>query len=382
MRILFTSVALCGHFYPLVPLAWTFRGLGHEVLVAVADDFVPEVLRAGLPSVSCGPAADFAGFAAEGATDALEARRYGNGRVFGRNAARNLPGLLSIVDSWRPDLVLSERAEAAGPVAASVHGVPSVELQWGIPLLGEYRAAAEDELGPHLARLGVPAVPRPATVLNPWPPSMRQAHAVTQRRMRNVPYDGQARVPGWVWQPKSRPRVCLTLGTVLPRLGLDGMSEIVIPMLHALARLGVEVVVAVEDAVAAGWPPLPAVVTHVGRMPLSHVLRACDVVIHHGGQGTALTALGAGKPQLVLPVFDDQLDNAAAVVAAGAGLRLPPGEVDPGTVADRCAELLGQQAFRHAAAGIAAEIETQPSLAAVAGDLTALAEAARRPNAA
>ena len=32
MRVLFTSVALCGHFYPLVPLAWTFRALGHDVL--------------------------------------------------------------------------------------------------------------------------------------------------------------------------------------------------------------------------------------------------------------------------------------------------------------------------------------------------------------
>jgi hypothetical protein len=43
--------------------------------------------------------ADFAGFAAEGATARRPARRYGSGRVFGRNAARNLPRLLSIVDS-------------------------------------------------------------------------------------------------------------------------------------------------------------------------------------------------------------------------------------------------------------------------------------------
>jgi UDP:flavonoid glycosyltransferase YjiC (YdhE family) len=70
------------------------------------------------------------------------------------------------------------------------------------------------------------------------------------------------------------------------------------------------------------------------------------------------------------------------VVAAGAGLRLPPGAADPDAVADRCAELLGRPAFRRAAAGIAAEIATQPSLADVAGDLTDLAEAARRSNAA
>lgn len=184
--------------------------------------------------------------------------------MFGRNAARNLPGLLSIVDSWRPDLVLGERAEAAGPVAAAAAGVPAVELQWGIPLLREYRIAAEDELEPHLDRLGVAAAPPPMTVLNPWPPSLRRSHAVRQRRMRNVPYDGQARVPDWVWQPRKRPRICLTLGTVLPRFGPGGGAEVVMPMLHALARLDVEVVVAVEDEVVAAWPPLPAVVTHAG----------------------------------------------------------------------------------------------------------------------
>jgi UDP:flavonoid glycosyltransferase YjiC (YdhE family) len=373
MRVLFTSAALCGHFYPLVPLAWTFRALGHDVLVAVADSFVPEVLRAGLPSVSCGPPADFTGFTAMGGLDTLAARRRANGRVFARNAAANLPGITSIVRSWRPDLVLSERAESAGPVAAAAYGVPAVELQWGVAPLAEYRSAAAEELAAHLRRLGTTTVPAPAAVLNPWPPSLRLGHAVGQRRMRNVPYDGDARVPGWVWAPRERPRVCLTLGTVLPRLGIDGTSAIVIPMLEELGRLDVDVVVAVEDAVAAAWPPLPAAAKQVGRMPLSHVLRACDLAVHHGGQGTALTALGAGNPQLVLPVFDDQLDNAEAVVTAGAGRRLLPPQVSPEAVAGACRTLLGEPAFGRAAARIAAEITAQPSLAEVAAELAGLA---------
>ncbi len=51
-------------------------------------------------------------------------------------------------------------------------------------------------------------------------------------------------------------------------------------------------------------------------------------------------------------------------------------------VADRCAELLGQQAFRQAAAAIAAEIAAQPSLAAVAADLAALDDPGCRLHAA
>ncbi|WP_410623585.1 hypothetical protein [Amycolatopsis sp. cmx-8-4] len=51
-------------------------------------------------------------------------------------------------------------------------------------------------------------------------------------------------------------------------------------------------------------------------------------------------------------------------------------------VADRCAELLGQQAFRQAAAAIATEIAAQPSLADVAADVAALAAPGRPLNAA
>lgn len=373
MRVLFTSVALPGHYFPLVPLAWACRSRGHDVVVAAAENFVAEVLRSGLPSVSCGPPADFTGFTTAQRQDTLAQRRYGNGRVFGRNAARNLKGILAIVRAWRPDVIVSERAESAGPVAAVVSGVPVIELQWGVPALAEYRQAADDELAEDLRRLGLDTLPEPHAVLNPWPPSLRLAHAAGHRSMRNVPYDGDARVPAWVWAPRSRPRVCLTLGTVLPRLGMDGMSEIVIPLLESLGRLDVEVAVAVEDKIAATWPPLPAAARHVGRMPLSQVLRASDVAIHHGGQGTALTALGAGNPQLVLPVFDDQFDNADAVVRSGAGLRLLPAELTPGAVAGACLELLSDPRFAHAAVTIAEEISAQPGLDEIVDGLEALA---------
>jgi UDP:flavonoid glycosyltransferase YjiC (YdhE family) len=49
--------------------------------------------------------------------------------------------------------------------------------------------------------------------------------------------------------------------------------------------------------------------------------RACAVV-HHGGVGTTAQALRAGKPQLVVPFFADQPDNAARIVRLGAGRSL------------------------------------------------------------
>jgi UDP:flavonoid glycosyltransferase YjiC (YdhE family) len=373
MRILFTTVPLPGHFYPLVPLAWACRAMGHDVLVATSEDFVPEVMRSGLPATAIGPVASFAGLTAKGDPDEIAGRRRVNGRVFARIAAGNLPGALSLVDSWRPNIVVSERAEAAGPIAAATHALPGAELHWGVAPLVEYRAEAAELLAPDLAALGLSALPVPRLALNPWPSSLRRPYAAGHRRMRNVPYDGDSRVPGWALRTREVKRVCLTLGTLLPRLGEDGAYETVLPVVERLAALGIEMVIAVDEKVAVKWPALPAAVRHAGRLPLSQVLPACDVSIHHGGQGTALTAIGAGKPQLVLPMLDDQFENADAVVSSGAGLCLRPEEMTPHGVAERCLELLHDPGFAVAATDLAAEMAAQPSLVELVGELAASA---------
>jgi UDP:flavonoid glycosyltransferase YjiC (YdhE family) len=373
MRALFTTVGLSGHFFPLVPLAWACRAAGHEVLVATAEHFVPTVVRTGLPTVPCGPPADFVALgAAEAVSDGLSRRRHAHGQVFGRIAASGLAGTAELVDSWQPDIVVSERAEFAGPVAAAARGVLRAELRWGVAELTEYRSAAAAVLG---------GLPEPDLVLDPWPPSLRLAHARGHRSLRHVSYNGDARVPDWTVGPRSRPRVCLTLGTVVPRLGAAGLPNLVVETLDRLAGLGFELVVAVADDIAATWPPLPAAVRHAGHVPLAPAMAACDALIHHGGQGTSLTALEAGRPQLVLPQFDDQLDNADAVVRAGAGLRLST-DLTPAKVADACAVLLATPAHRTAARAVAAEIHEQPSPAQVVADLEDLVTRDTRPTAA
>lgn len=372
MRILFTTVGLSGHFFPLVPLAWAARSLGHEVLVATPADFLATVLRSGLPAASCAPTGDL--LTLVGVTSgSVEDCRHANGRAFGRSAARTLPDVMSLVEGWAPDLVVSERAEFAGPIAAYVNGVPQVELQWGVAALPEYRAAGDAELAEELAALGLPGLPRPVRVLNPWPPSLRLAHAADHRSLRHVSYNGDAHVPEWLWEPRRKPRICLTLGTVLPHVGPDKVSETVVAQLEALASLDAELVVAVDDRVAATWPRLPESVRHVGRLPLAQALRSCDVAIHHGGQGTSLTALDAGVPQLVLPVFDDQLDNADAVVRSGAGLQIPAEEATPVAVVEYCVELLERPRFARRAARVAAEIARQPLPIDLVGGLQELA---------
>lgn len=358
MRVLFTTVALPGHFLPLVPLAWAFRSFGHEVLVAASEEFVPTVLRTGVPVASCGPLPDFVDLLDSPEENADESR-HARGRAFGRIAALALPKVRTLIESWRPDLVISERAEFAGPLAAAALDVPRVEYQWGVAALDEYSEGAAAELGVEL--------PEPAMVLNPWPPSLRLAHAAGQQSVRYVPFNGDALLPDWVLEPRQRPRICLTLGTLLPRFGADRAHEFLLPIVERLAVLGAELVVAVDPEVTVGWPLLPDAVRHVGWLPLAQVLPSCDVLVHHGGQGTSLTALATGTPQVVLPRIDDQWNNGDAVVSAGAGLRLAPEEVTATSVAEACQEMLEGARFGLAAKLVAEEMAAQPCVSEIVG---------------
>lgn len=377
MRILFTTAPLSGHFFPLVPLAWAARSLGHDVLVATSEDYVPTVLRSGLPVLACGPAGDFLAAAGAAAVGGRTERRRAHGRALAGIAAANLPRLAAVVRSWRPDLVVSERAEFAGPIAAAAAGVPRVEVRWGVAPLVEFRAAAAVALERELRAFGHNGLPEPDRVLCPWPPSLRPPDAAPgrgiQHGIRHVPYNGDAHLPAWLLAPATRPRLCLTLGTVLPHLDAASVSTVVLPALDLLAAKGIEFVIAVDEDVLSTWPRVPAGTRHAGRLPLSEVLATCDATVHHGGQGTSLAALAAGCPQLVLPHFDDHFENADAIVRAGAGERLLPAELTPWTVAKRVLDLFASARVRHAAAAVAAEIAAQPSPVEVVTRLETLA---------
>ncbi len=67
-------------------------------------------------------------------------------------------------------------------------------------------------------------------------------------------------------------------------------------------------------------PEVPANV-HVERwVDEADVLTHAFVAVGHGGAGTTLSALAAGCPLLVVPLFGDQPTNAVRVAAAGAGV--------------------------------------------------------------
>jgi MGT family glycosyltransferase len=118
--------------------------------------------------------------------------------------------------------------------------------------------------------------------------------------------------------------------------------------------------------------PAPHNVSVVQAAPHAAALPDTDVVVTHGGHGTVMKALAAGVPLVVLPMGRDQLEIAARVVAAGAGVRLKP-SASPAKIAAAVRTLLDDEQYRRSARRLAAAIAEQTATDRALAELEDLA---------
>lgn len=88
-------------------------------------------------------------------------------------------------------------------------------------------------------------------------------------------------------------------------------------------------VVITMPAGAADLGPLPANVRVEQFVPHGPVLARSAVAVTHGGMGATQKALSAGVPCVVVPFGRDQLEVAARVKHAHAGVRISKGKLTP-----------------------------------------------------
>jgi MGT family glycosyltransferase len=99
-------------------------------------------------------------------------------------------------------------------------------------------------------------------------------------------------------------------------------AKIVQRVLDALGKCPVTGLVTLGPALAPVDLRLPRNVVARPFVPHGAVLPNARLVITHAGLGTVMAALANGVPLLCIPLKNDQFENAARVVAVGAGLRL------------------------------------------------------------
>ncbi|MEZ3182536.1 DUF1205 domain-containing protein [Streptomyces pimonensis] len=391
MRVLVTSTPAPTHFTPLVPLAWALRAAGHEVLVAAQPDVMDAVRSAGLNGVSIGPwfHGDDMMLALVGDKRPVEAIPRTPPEALGQlgytwmvHTRYMLPEQLAFAREYRPDLIVADPMDYGSLIVGGALGVPVVHHRWcADPISGPARRA----MAPHLRRwctdAGVPGLPDPDLVLDPCPPTLQHPDAEPGTPIRYVPYNGNGVFPSWLAElrdgstertPRGR-RVVVSLGTYTLLLNGTSLLGRVLGAFDGLPDTEVIATVPVRHRDEVG--AVPANVRVVDPTPLHLLVPGSDLVVHHGGAGTVLSALVSGVPQLALPQLGDTFANSDRLAATGAGITLDTAQAqdDPARLREAVEQLLTDPGYAKTAGELRQEMADMPTPAEVVAVLERLA---------
>lgn len=375
MRILVTACPTYGHFFPLVPLCWALRSSGHEVLAAMPGKFSAIAGAAGIKSVRVSNEDHFYGHKDEAVKH--EGPQWGanesgthESRVIdsvihhvvdtyvpiSHSTAHSMVGL---AEQWQPDLMLHTPWEYAGPLAATLLGIPRVSHSWGVALPEQLARAEAEALKPLLSEWKVSGGIKEAVChLDICPPSLQYAKvpAIT-KHMQYISFNGAAPVEPWLLEPARRTRVCVSIGSVPIE---NGHAHLLENIITALARMDVEAFV-LTGGVTVQLDTIPENVHLITEnVPLNYLLPTCDFVIHHGGSGSTMTSTTLGLPQLAIPQMCDQFRHSERIADSGVGITLTSVLPDPNDIHRAAMELMRDDNYRATARKMQAENLRQP----------------------
>ncbi|MGH9177199.1 MAG: glycosyltransferase [Acidimicrobiales bacterium] len=373
MRVLCTCLPGHGHFNPMLALAQALARAGHEVAFATAADFCPRVERAGFTAFPAGlPLAAQMEQARQRFPDQDELSAMQRFEQFvprmlaGVAAPARAQGLFPVVEGWRPDLLVHDETEFAGPVVAAAAGILWADQSVGILRPLSMARLAGEVLAPLAERHGADVGPNGGLFrylyLDVAPPSLQSdeiGQVPVAHPVQNAAIDPGAEgeeLPDWVEDLPADPVIYVSLGTVFNARAHDVFAAV----LEGLRDADASVIVTVgPDIDPARFGPQPGHI-HVERfIPQSLLLHRCDAVVNQGGTAL-LPILAQGLPVLVLPQGANQFHNAAACVAAGVGRRLLPGEVTPNAVRQEVDALLTDPDLRSRAQQVQTEMVAMP----------------------
>jgi UDP:flavonoid glycosyltransferase YjiC (YdhE family) len=370
----------------MVPLARAVVDAGHEVGFATARDFCPRVEQSGFTALPAGMemprrGEEWSRVLREMETmPPLERQRFGFCRVFAEiGAPAMIADLVRLVRAWAPDLLVHDVSELAGPIAATVAGIPYASHSFGHLIATEVVLHAAEVVAPLWREWGQEAPYAGGMYrhlyLDICPPSLQFPHisqVTVARQLRPVSFDAARgeQLPAWLDTLPAAPVVYVTLGTVFNRA-----HHLFQQILEGLRDAPVNVIVTVgkgADVSLLGKPPANV---HIEQyIPQTLLFPRCNLVVSHGGSGTTLAALGHGIPLLTIPQGADQFRNAERCVAAGVGRALMPVDVSPEAIRRDVLALLEDSSYRQNAWHLKEEIDQMPSPTEVVALLEALVD--------
>lgn len=370
MRVLLTTTPDHGRLFPMVPLAWALRCAGHQVLVTGPESIAPAVHGAGLEHA---PAVPDQPRRTPPHADVPDREELADHHVALAEVAA--AQTVDLVGQWRPDMVISDRDEHAGPIAAALSGTPSAVHQHGLHNHCRVTDTATDRL--HLLQEDFGLLPEetaPTATIDLCPPSLHcPASEENTLALRHIPYGGGGTPAPWLWAPHSQPRVCVSMGTIPG----SAREECLRTLAEELSDFDGEVVLTGIETADPDSPTLPAHIRTAAWLPHDQIFPTCDVVIHHGGSGVTMNAVRFGLPQLLLPGTAEQRQNAEQMVHCGIARSVDASDRAEGLLRQEVEWLLTERAHRNQAKRVQAETGAMPAPGQVVTALEDLAVSAR-----
>jgi hypothetical protein len=377
MRVMMTAL-VPSHLMLMVPCAWALRAAGHDVVVVGMADVVETAKTAGLSTLQIG---EGGGFSAHVQRPAPRPEKPA-GRTAGpwdamaklwRQLIDNANHeFVAFAKVWRPDVILCEM-DFNGLITGGLLDIPTVTHRLGLDKLSTLvHNEATRQLREDCELLGLPdGLPAPTMIVDSCPPKLQFPELPSATHIRYVPYNGVGEVPDW--EAKRGLRIAVSLGMLgaqtIPQEWTAGLIDAIG---RAVAGLGeVEVILPLRGR--AEFDSLPSMVRLVDPVPMNLYVDTCDLVVHHGGAGTALTACAYGVPQLLLPQqHPAPIGCAERIEQNGLGLSLPFGTTteDPEALSVAIRALLDEPQYRQNTGEMAAEMTALPT----PGDLVTIME--------
>jgi MGT family glycosyltransferase len=410
LNFLFTSWGNPGNLNPLLTAARRLRQRGHRVRFLGEADHQEETVKAGFDALAwrrpvpmSPPSADDENLAKTEITELFDKVIFGGALDYAsdtRDALRAEPVDAVVTNDILMGPVIA--AEAAGIPCALLAPHISIRPLDGVPVALSGLAPNDR---PHYHEEEQAARQRIGGMLENYLPVLNRARAAFGLvPLRNV-YDHYDRadrlligiaagfdfpatnlpanlryvgplldMPAWTapwtapWSGTAgRPRVLVSLST-----SFQNQGPLLRRIIAALGTLDLDAVVTVGPAMEKEQWEVPPNVTIRHSAPHDTVMKEVSLVITHGGHGTVTRSLVNGAPLLVLPMGRDQADNAARVVARGAGLSLKQ-EASEAEIAAAVQRLVTEPNFRVAALQLGKAIAPDVNSPVFANEMEALA---------
>ncbi len=371
---------------------------GHDVRVLTEDSLIADVGAAGCrfePLVEAPNRATRDGDLVGDweARTPLGAFARGRDRVMMGPAAAYARDTRAALDREPVDAVVSDYMLFGPPIAAESAGVPTALLvhnvymvpERGKPAPGPGFLPARGPLGRVRDRVanraflalfnrGLPAVNRARTEHGIAPlrhilDQLNHVELVLVLTSESFDFHGDAHPqhvryvgpvltdPEWVsewhspWpEDDTRPLVVVSLSSTYM-----AQEKVLARAIEGLGQVDARVLVTTGPAIDPESLPAAANAVVLRSAPHTELFPGAAVVLTHAGMGTVTRALAAGVPLVCLPMGRDQLDVAARVVHANAGVRLRP-SAKPGAIAAAVERMIREPEFRNAARRIGARL--------------------------